>query len=60
MIYIKTILALVPFLIKLVDWIRQVSKDDDPAKFLIDLDEALTDVKANKDPKKLQELLRRL
>lgn len=59
MIYVKTILALIPLMIKLVDWIREASKDD-PIKFLTDLDEAIHDIKTTKDPGKIQALLRRL
>jgi hypothetical protein len=59
MVYIKTILALIPLLIKLVDWIKEASKED-PAKFLTDLDEAIDDVKHKKDPAKIQALIKRL
>jgi len=59
MIVIKTLLALIPLLIELVDWIKETTKED-PAKFVTDLHEAMRDVKDKKDPKKLQDIIKRL
>ena len=60
MIYIKTLLALIPLLIKLVDLIRDTVKDGDSVKFLTELEAGIDDIKNKKDPKKIQDLLRSL
>lgn len=56
MVYIQAILALIPLVKEIVDWIKEISKDD-PAKFLTDLHEAIADTRKTKDVKKLQDLI---